>query len=379
MKLQRILALIRKEWIHILRDWRSLVMALCAPLLLLMLFGYALRLDVESLPLIVWDQSQSPASRELISRFDSSPYFKMSSVQAGSYHDIQSALDRRTALAALVIPVPFEKNVETNRVNDVQLLVDGSDANTATIAISYVEALIQEYNHDQVVASTRVQIKRAQDKSAALNAHIWYNPNLNSQHTIIPGLIAVIMMTISTLMTSLAVAREWDQGSMAQLISTPMKVDEFIIGKLAPYFTLAMFDMFIVVVLGHFVFDVPLRGGVWLVLLMSAIFCAGSLFLGLLISSFARSQLLATQLAMVSTFIPSFLLSGFFTPISSMPKVIQLLTYLVPARYFITLLRGIFLKGVGLRALWPEALILVAFTVVLALLTVRTIKNQRVT
>jgi ABC-2 type transport system permease protein len=373
------LALARKEWIHILRDWRSLVMALCAPLLLVILFGYALKLDVESVTLIVWDQSETPESRELISRFQASPYFTVQRMQAASYPEIQSALDHRRALAALVIPTKFDKRLQTRQAgNDVQLLVDGSDANTATIAIGYVEALVQQYNHDLVISSSPFQTKKpSSNKTPSLNSHIWYNPNLNSQHTIVPGLIAVIMMVISTLMTSLAVAREWDQGSMAQLISTPMKAGEFIIGKLAPYFALSMIDMFMVVLVGLIFFDVPLKGSVWLVILMSAIFCSGSLFLGLLISSYAKNQLLATQLAMICTFVPSFLLSGFFTPISSMPRAIQLITYFVPARYFITLLRGIFLKGVGLSALWPEALILTTFTIGLALLTVRTLKNQR--
>lgn len=375
--LQRISALIYKEWIHIFRDWRSLVMALCAPLLLVILFGYALVLDVESVPLIVWDQSETPDSRELISRFQASRYFAVSPIQAASYHDIQDALDRRTALAALIIPGHFERKLQAGRTEDVQLLIDGSDANTATIAMGYVEALVQQYNHDLVVAEIKLQGIKPPANTAELNAHIWYNPDLNSRHTIVPGLIAVIMMVISTLMTSLAVAKEWDQGSMAQLISTPMTADEFIVGKLTPYFSLAMLDMLMVMLVGHILFDVPIKGSIVLVILASAIFCLGSLFLGLLISSYARTQLLATHLAMVCTFIPSFLLSGFFTAIASMPPAIQFLTYFVPARYFITLLRGIFLKGVGLEALWPEMIILLAFTVGLALLTMRIIKRQR--
>lgn len=377
MRAQRIFALGRKEWIHIFRDWRSLVMALCAPLLLVILFGYALKLDVDSVTLVVWDQSETPKSRDLVSRFDASHYFTVYPRQAKSYEDVQSTLDHRQALAALIIPSQFEKQLRTNQPSDVQLLVDGSDANTATIAIGYVEALIQQYNRELIVTHTTWQGMKSPENGSALNSQVWYNPNLNSQHTIVPGLIAVIMMVISTLLTSLAVAREWDQGSMAQLISTPMQAGEFIIGKLTPYFTLAMLDMLMVVMVGRWFFGVPLKGSILLVIIMSAVFCLGSLFLGLLISSYARNQMLATQLAMICTFVPSFLLSGFFTPISSMPKAIQLITYLVPARYFITLLRGIFLKGVGLTALWPEAAILTGFTVGLALLTVRTIRKQQ--
>lgn len=376
--LQRILALARKEWIHIFRDWRSLVMALCAPLLLVLLFGYALNLDVVSVPVIVWDQSNTPDSRDLLSRFQASSYFTVNPIQAANYHDVHNALDHRKALAALVIPIQFDKRMQNGRKSNVQLIVDGSDANTATIAMGYVEALVQEYNHDLVVKDrNRQTLKKPLKMASSLNAHVWYNPSLNSQNTIIPGLIAVIMMVISTLMTSLAVAREWDQGSMAQLNSTPMQADEFIIGKLAPYFTLAMLDMLMVVLVGRYFYDVPLKGSVWLVIVISAIFCSGSLFMGLLISTFAKSQLLATQLAMIGTFVPSFLLSGFFTPIASMPKAIQFMTYFVPARYFITLLRGIFLKGLGLSALWPEAMILLAFTIGLAILTIGIVKKQQ--
>lgn len=376
MTLQRIAALTRKEWLHITRDWRSLVMAICAPMLLVGLFGYALKLDVENIPLIIWDQSKSSASRELISQFSITPHFDVIDQSTQSYGEINHAIDSRSAFGVLVIPEDFHQHTLRGERTDVQLIADGSDANTATIALGYAEAILQNYwnRHLMTHPTLTGKFRRAIIEPVT---HIWYNPNLDSHYTIIPGLIAVIMMVISTLMTALAVAREWEQKTMYQLLSTPMQPLEFILGKLMPYFTLAMLDVVLIMLIGVYLFGVPIRGNIILVLFVAAIFCTGSLCLGLLISGFAKNQMLATQLAMLSTFIPSFLLSGFFTPIASMPYPIQLITYLVPARYFVTALRGIFLKGVGLEVLYPEVAILTLFTIVLLLLTLQTLKTKQ--
>lgn len=374
MKFQRIVALIQKECLHIVRDWRSLVMAICAPILLVGLFGYALTLDVENVPIIVWDQSHTPASRELVSRFSASPYFSVVTFAVDDYADVNRALNARTAFGALVIPRDFSQHIFQGKEIDIQFITDGSDANTATIALGLADALIYNYWKEKLHNAI------GQPRHAWVEpiTHVWYNPNLDSHYMIIPGLIAVIMMVVSTLMTALAVSREWEQKTIDQLHATPMRSFEFILGKLAPYFFLAMLDVVLIMVLGVFVFGVPIRGNILLVVFVAAIFCMGSLFLGLWISSFARNQMLATQLAMLSTFIPSFLLSGFFTPIASMPYAIQLLTYLVPARYFVTSLRAIFLKGVGIEVLYKEIAILTMFTLVLMFLTLHTLNKRQV-
>jgi len=357
MKAQRVWAVCRKESLHILRDPRSLGMGIAIPMLLLLLFGYALTLDVDRVPLIVWDQSGTPASRELISRFDGSPYF---SVQGGSagYGDIQRAVDQRHALMALIIPPDYGRDAAAGREARIQVLLDGSDANTAQIALGYAEAVVREINKG-------VSMERAGYDGLIpgldLRSRVWFNPDLESRNYIIPGLIAVIMMVIAALLTSLTVAREWESGTMEQVLSTPLKGSELILGKLLPYFGIGFFDVAVAVFMGEFLFGVPLRGSVALLFGMAAIFLAGALSLGMLISIVTRSQLLASQVAMVLTFLPAFLLSGFMYDIANMPKPVQVVTHLIPARYFVALLKRIYLKGVGLEILIVEAFLLTVF------------------
>ncbi len=364
MKAQRIWAVCRKESLHILRDPRSLGMGIAIPMLLLLLFGYALTLDVDRVPLVVWDQSGTPASRELISRFEGSPYF---SVQGGApgYRDIQRAVDQRHALMALIIPPDYGRDAAVGREAPIQLLVDGSDANTAQIAISYAESIVQQINQS-------ISLERAGYDGLIpgldLRPRVWFNPDLESRNYIIPGLIAVIMMVIAALLTSLTVAREWESGTMEQLLSTPLKGSELILGKLLPYFGIGFFDVAVAVFMGEFLFEAPLRGSVTLLFGMAAIFLAGALSLGMLISIVTRSQLLASQVAMVLTFLPAFLLSGFMYDIANMPKPVQVVTHLIPARYFVALLKGIYLKGVGLEILAVEAVLLAVFGVAMVIL-----------
>jgi len=366
MNLRRVRAVARKEFLHVLRDPRSLAMAIAIPMLMLILFGYALTLDVDNVPMVVWDQSRTEASRELISRFDGSPYFSLRD-HVDNYRDLEWAIDTRRAMVALVIPVEFGRQIAAGRDTAVQLIVDGSDANTATIAIGYAEVIMQIYTEE----FTNEQLRRAGMPPLRIpldvRSRVWFNPDLESKNYIIPGLIAVIMMVIAALLTSLTVAREWERGTMEQLISTPVKGPELILGKLIPYFAVGMFDVLLAVLMGEFLFRVPLRGNVALLFGMSAVFLAGVLAWGMLISIVAKNQLLASQIAMTTTFLPSFLLSGFMFSIANMPKVIQLITYIVPARYFVALLKGIYLKGVGLEILAVEAILLAIYGVLMVL------------
>jgi ABC-2 type transport system permease protein len=377
MKLHRVRAIARKELIHVLRDPRSLGMAIAIPMLLLLLFGYALTLDVDRVPLVVWDRSGSPESRELVSRFDGSRYFDLRA-HAGSYPAVERSIDRGDALVALVLPEDFAGRIASGRRAPAQLIVDGSDSNTATIAIGYAEAVASGY-------STDVLLRRAQRAGAGVSGQpidfrprVWFNADLESRNYIIPGLIAVIMMVIAALLTSLTVAREWERGTMEQLISTPVKPRELILGKLLPYFGIGMLDVLLAVLMGEFLFGVPLRGSVALLFAMAAIFLAGALSLGMVISILTRSQLLASQLAMVLTFLPSFLLSGFVYAIANMPLPIQIMTHLIPARHFVTLLKGIYLKGVGLEILALEAGLLAAFGVAILWIANRKFRKKLV-
>lgn len=359
-------AIARKEFIHILRDPRSLGMAIAIPILLLVLFGYALSLDVDNVPTVIWDQSGSKDSRTFISLLQGSRYFSLQEYVT-SYPEIEAALDSGTALVAVVIPKGFAGRIESGRGAPVQAIVDGSDPNTATIAMGYLDVVAFSYSRKVTLREIRRTTGQAVHPPVDLRARAWFNADLESKNYIIPGLIAVIMMVIAALLTSLTVAREWEQGTMEQLIATPVKGPELILGKLLPYFAIGMLDVALAVLMGEFLFDVPLRGNVALLFGMAAIFLAGALSLGMVISIVTRGQLLASQLAMMLTFLPSFLLSGFMYAIANMPFGVQLITYLVPARYFVTLLKGIYLKDVGLEILALEAGLLVLFGIALVL------------
>ncbi|HRC43006.1 MAG TPA: ABC transporter permease [Nitrospira sp.] len=366
MSARRIWAVARKEGIHIIRDWRSLAMGIAIPILLLILFGYALTLDVDEVPLLVWDQSGTQASRNFMSRFEGSPYFALRRI-VQTYAEVERAIDAGEALVALVIPVDFAMDVGSGRTARAQAIVDGSDSNTATIVLGYLEAVARTYNQDLAIEQAARSSGRTVTAPLDLRPRVWFNADMESKNYIIPGLIAVIMMVIAAMLTSLTVAREWETGTMEQIISTPLKGPELILGKLLPYFGIGMLDVLIAVLMGEFVFGVPLRGNVALLFSMAAIFLAGALSLGMLISIVTKAQLLASQLAMVVTFLPAFLLSGFMYDIGNMPSAIQAITHVVPARYFVSLLKGIYLKGIGLELLMLEAALLAGFGLVVLL------------
>jgi len=375
LNLRRLLAVARKESLHVLRDPRALGIAIVLPMIMLMIFGYALTLDLDRVPLVVWDQSRTPQSRELVGRFEGSRYFSVVS-RTGSYRDVEEAIDHGRAMMALVIPTDFGRRVASERKTQVQVLADGSDANTTTLAISYAETIVRTYSQEILVEKARRLTGRAPVQPMELRPRAFFNTDMESKVFIVPGLIAVIMMLITSLLTSLTVAREWETGTMEQLISTPVRRSELIIGKLAPYFVIGMVDMLLSVLAGRFLFEVPILGSLLLLFGVSAIFLVGALALGIFISAMAKSQLLASQAAFVATFLPAFLLSGFMFDIGNMPKVLQLVTYLIPARYFVTFLRGLYLKGTGLAQLWPECLLLVAFATLMLLLAIRNFKKR---
>ncbi len=366
MNWTRVRAVAGKEFLHIRRDPRSLGMGIAIPMLLLILFGFALSLDVEEVPLLVWDQSGTAESRELVSRFTGSRYFSLHG-HVESYRPIERAMDRGEVLMALVIPTDFARQLGRGEPTAVQALIEGSDANTAEITSGYARAIIDGYNR-QVAMVRSDRAGRTFAPPVEVQPRIWYNANLESRHYIIPGLIAVIMMVIAALLTSLTIAREWETGTMEQLLSTPLKGSELILGKLIPYFGIGLFDVLLAVLMGEFLFGVPLRGSVVLLFVMAAVFLIGALSLGLFISIVTKSQLVASQVAIVLTFLPAFLLSGFMYDIGNMPRPVQAVTYLVPARYFVALLKGIYLKGVGLEVLALQAGLLAAFAVLMVAL-----------
>jgi ABC-2 type transport system permease protein len=375
MKLRRINAVARKEFLHVLRDVRSLGMAIAIPMMMLVLFGYALTLDVDHVPLLVWDQSGTQASRDFASLFTGSRYFALRG-HVDNYRDIEQAIDEGRTMAALVIPRTFAAGVETDRPERVQLLVDASDANTATIALGYASAIVQSYGQQLALQQIYRTGGRSVDVPLDVRPRVWFNPDLQSKNFIVPGLIAVIMMVIAAMLTSLTIAREWERGTMEQLVSTPVTGPELVLGKLLPYFVIGMFDMLLAVLMSEFLFHIPFRGSLVLLVGVSSLFLLGVLAMGILISIVTKNQLLASQLAMTLTFLPAFLLSGLMIPIHNMPIAIQWMTHIVPARYFVALLRGIYLKGVGLQVLAGEVVLLTIFGAVMVVLAIVRFKKK---
>ncbi|MCF8719904.1 ABC transporter permease [Nitrospina gracilis] len=377
MSLRRVWAVARKEFIQIVRDVRSIILGIAIPVVLLLLFAYALTMDVDRVPILVWDQSDSALSRNYVHRYAASRFFQIEG-HAGNYHDIERAIDERTALAGLVIPRDFAQRLNAGRPAAVQWIVDGSDANTGFIATGYATAVTQAFSEAVQMRHVRRITGKTPNVPLDLRPRIWFNSELESKNYIIPGLIAVIMMVIAALLTSLTVAREWERGTMEQLISTPVKGHELVLGKLIPYFLIGMFDVLLAVVLSKYQFAVPLHGSMPLVFGMGAVFLLGTLSLGLLISILTKNQLFANHLALLTTFIPAFLLSGFAFPITSMPTVVQWVTFLVPARYLVYLYKGIFLKGVGLEVMYFEAGMLALFALVMIALALTAFKKKLV-
>lgn len=373
--LRRTRAVFLKECRHILRDVRSLILALAVPLLLLLLFGYALSLDVDRIPTLVYDADRTAASRELISRLEGSRYFEILGY-VDSYRPIQEGIDEGRILMGVAIPQDYGRQVAAGGRADVQVLIDGSDSNTASIALGYVESLVRDYSFELRSAALERRAGRRLEPPVEARLRVWYNNTLESRNYVVPGLIAVILMFVSTLLTSLTIAREWEMGSMEQLLSTPLRPGELVAGKMLAFFVLGVADMLLAVVVGVLVFGVPLRGSLLLLGATACVFLFGALFWGIFISAATRSQLLAYQVGFITSFLPALLLSGFIYAIENMPAPIQAISHIFPARYFVTILKGIFMKGIGLEVLWPQALALGIYTTAVFLLATRQLKRR---
>lgn len=375
MNLRRVRAMARKEFLHILRDRRSLLLALALPALMLLLFGWALSLDVDRIPTMILDMDGSPASRDVVSRFAGSRYFDLMG-EARDYAAVERAFDRGECLMAVAILPGFQADLDRGRTGNVQLLVEGSDSNTASISLGYAETVLNGY---------ALQVGRRQSGGRAeavpaidLRLRIWYNSELDSKNYIVPGLLAVILTIIAALLTSLTIARERELGSLEHLLSTPVRPAEIILGKMSAYFALGAVDTVSAVVFGVWIFGVPLRGS-WLLLgLASFVFLFGMLCWGILISAISPSQLVAYQAGIITTFLPSLLLSGFVFAIANMPALIQAVTLLVPSRYFITILRGIFLKAVGFSVWGVDFILLAIFCSVVFLVAAHRLSKETI-
>lgn len=363
-------ALAAKEWKQIRRDTRSLVLALIAPALLVILFGYALNVDVRGVRFGVLDHDKSRFSREYVSSLSQTEYLTMAGM-IDNRKEIDRLLDGGTIIMAVVIPAGFQKRLYRGKPADVQLLVDGSDSTSAMIATGYARAMTNEFNasirrHDLAKSGLAGVVE-----PVVLKSRVWYNPELKSKNYIVPGLVVLILAIISALITSLTISREWERGTMETLVTTPVRAHEVVLGKMAPYLVIGMLDVIAGITIGYFLFDVPFRGGFIEMLLVSLLFLIGTSSMGIAISSATRVQVLSVQFAIVATYLPSFILSDFIFPISDMPVAVQAVTYIIPAKYLITLLKGIALKGVGAMILWAQIVFLAIFSSVMTGLAIK--------
>jgi ABC-2 type transport system permease protein len=363
----KMLAVSRKEFRQIARDRLTLTILLVVPLFFLLLYGYALNWDIRHVRLAVDDRDHTPESRSLVSAFVNSGYFDLAAVVRDDA-DTNRLMDRNDVRAILVVPHGLGRAVRTGRPVAVQVLLNGDNANTATTVMSYAITIIGS-------ESARYQ-SRGSAPIVSVEPRIWYNPQLRSTLFLVPGLIAYITMITAVVSTALSIVREKERGTMEQVRMSPLAAASFVVGKTIPYFAISLTSSFGIIVTAMLLFGMPMRGS-WIVLLLAvSLFLVGALGLGLLISSAAETQQVAFQLAMLVSFLPTFMLSGFIFPISSMPAFLQVVTYAVPARYFLTALRAIVLKGVGIGAFWQELVALGMFAAAVLMLSAVRLRRQ---
>lgn len=375
MSMTRLLAVAKKELLQILRDTRSLGIVVVMPVTLMLLFGYGVNLDLKGLPVYVYDQDGSQQSQDLLKRFQASEYFHV--VQAvDNVPAIARALDDGRAKMGIVIPWNFSQRLSQGDPVEVQALVDATDDNTANVLMGYAQAVVQGYSAGVQVDWLRARGLALEPAPVNVQTRTWYNEDLESSAFIIPGVLALVMSVIGAFLTSLTIAREWERGSMEQLISTPVTAMEIMLGKLAPYFVLGMLDVGVCAALAVGWFHVPFRGSYLTLTVCSALFMVVVLSLGFFISVVAKNQLAASQIALIVTFLPAFLLSGFLFAIEQMPVTLQWITRIFPARYYVSILKKIFLKGTPAAMLTADLLPLAAFTLVLVIVATRSFHKR---
>jgi ABC-2 type transport system permease protein len=369
LSFRKIRAVAVKEVRQIRRDAMSLLMLVGLPAFMLVLYGYALNFDVRHVALAVQDRDLSPASRDLIASFVNSTYFDVTATPAPG-ESLEELTERRIARAVLVIPEGFSSDLASGRTAEVQLLLDGADSTTAATVLGYAGSLVADAN----ARSVRVALARSgtgELPSLDVQPRVWYNPELDSTQFLVPGLAGTLLMLTAVLSTSLSVVRERERGSMEQLRVAPLRTSELVLGKTFPYLLLSLLATVIILAAAHVLFDVVIRGPHLALLAATLVYLLGALGLGLLISTLADSQALAFQASLLISLLPSMFLSGFIFQIRSMPELLQLVTYLVPARYYLVILRGIILKGTGLSPYWDQMGFLALFALVVLTLSAR--------
>ena len=370
--MRTILYFIKKEFQQFKRDPKMFGIILIAPVIQLIFLGYAANLDVDKIKMVVYDQDKSNESRKFIEEFTSSGYFQIYS-STNSYNDVTRQIDNGKALLAIVIPTDFENKINRSETVSVQALFDGSDGNTASIAAGYMQTVVTSYAKEVMVKRlNRLGMKSIPAGSLAAEVRVWYNPTLKTRNFMVPGIVGLLLSVITLILTSLAVVKEKEIGTMEQLIVTPLKPYQIIIGKLVPFVILGFIAVIIVLTAMRFIFAIPVKGDIIFLFVSASFYIFSTLGLGLFVSTISKTQQQAMMLAIFVVLMPMIFLSGFAFPIENMPKIIQYISYVIPLRYFIDIIRGVVTKGLGFADLWLEAVILFLMGVfILSLSSVR--------
>ena len=341
-----------------------------APVLQLLILGYGATLDVKNIPTVVYDQDNSSMSREVVRRFTSSGYFSIVR-WLNNPGEVDRSIDDGVASIAVVLPVDFGHKIESGESAPIQIIADGSESNSAGIGLNYATLIVGQYSENVIIQSlTRKGLGSAIPGRVEAKVRVWYNPELKSRNFMVPGVLGLLLMVMTMVLTSLAIVKEKETGKMEQLVVTPMKPYQLMVGKLTPFFAIGVVDVLLVVLVTNTVFDLPVKGGFWLLLGLSMVFLMTTLGIGLFVSTISRTQQQAMLTAIFFFMLPMIFFSGFVFPIQNMPRIIQDVTYIIPLRYFFVIIRGLFLKGVGIATLWPQAMALLAFGVVILSMSV---------
>lgn len=359
----RLASLIRKEFIQIVRDPRTLALTFVFPILMLFLLGYAATNDVRNIPLAVFDQDRSDASRQLLDAYRAADYFNFA-YEVGSEDEIADLIDSGAARAAIIIPPDYSEQIKGNAPAQIGFIIDGSDPTLANTALSAATLIGQSKGAEILQQKMVMSGKSGANNVIDIRTQVWYNPEMVSAYYMIPGLIGMILQFLTTILTATSIVRERERGTIEQLIVTPLKPWELVVGKITPYIIIAFWDTIEVLIAGVLLFHVPINGSITLLLLLCALFLVTTLGIGLFISTVANTQQEA-MLTTMFTIMPSIFLSGFFFPLAAMPHILQWISYLIPLRYFLIIARGIVLKGVGVEAIYPEVIALSIFAVVI--------------
>ncbi|UCB48751.1 MAG: ABC transporter permease [Deltaproteobacteria bacterium] len=375
MRFIRIKAIARKEFYHLIRDFRSLYLAFFIPLLLILMFGYALSLDVDHIRTVVVDHDKTELSRHLSRKLNASFYFDV----IRHLPDTLAAtkfLDHGWATMAVIIPPGWTGDIKADREGQLQVLLDGSDPNFASQSRGFIIAFVEDYNRHRLLDFLNRKGMKEIKLPIEGRIRVWFNEDLESSNFIVPGIIAIIIMIVGALLTSLVIAREYENGTMETIRSLPVRAAEFLVGKAIPYFFIGLTDVLVAILMGQVLFGVVMKSSFWLMILASSIYLAVALSLGLFISVATKSQLVANQMAILITYMPSLLLSDFVFPVENMPRLLQFVTYAVPATYFIDILNGLYLRNLGLSHLWPSYLVLGFMFFLLAAMNFALLKRE---